>query len=174
MKWKQKGAAAARSGRFRDMYSAWNAAKGKPKLTARDRKLGVTFNGKMVDAKEYFFEGFLSVQKNPKRKKNAGPRSVRKSKKYKQFRASGKPFEYAYTGNYRPGQKLGKKRLAHAKKMAARKPNPGTALKAKIKQMKPRTWYSTTLSGAQVKVKRVGQGLVVRPATKRKQNKRKR
>lgn len=68
-KWHKKGAAAARTGRYRDMYSAWKAAKGKPKLTARDKRIGVTFNGKMVEAQEYFYEGFLSVPKqNPRRK----------------------------------------------------------------------------------------------------------
>lgn len=46
--------------------------------------------------------------------------------------------------------------------------NPGKKLREKIAQMKPRAWYSTTLSGAKVKVQRKGNSLVIRPASKRK------
>jgi hypothetical protein len=54
------------------------------------------------------------------------------------------------------------------KKKAPRKPNPTRALASKISQMKPGVFYDTTLSGAHVRMKRVGQGLVIRPKAKRK------
>ena len=79
-------------------------------------------------------------------------------------------------------QRSGKKRKATKKRSGAKKGtakkkkkstarskgNPGAKLKANIAKMKPRSWYDTTLSGAKVKVKRVGQSLVIKPATKRR------
>jgi hypothetical protein len=57
-KWENKGAAAKRSGRYSGMEQAWYAAKGKPKLSARDKRMGVTFSGKMVDAQQAFYKGY--------------------------------------------------------------------------------------------------------------------
>ncbi len=48
------------------------------------------------------------------------------------------------------------------------KSNPGAKLRQKIAQMKPGSWYPTTLSGARVKVQRKGNSLVIRPATKKR------
>ncbi len=48
------------------------------------------------------------------------------------------------------------------------KSNPGAKLRSKIAQMKPGSWYPTTLSGARVKVQRKGNSLVIRPATKKR------
>jgi hypothetical protein len=59
-----------------------------------------------------------------------------------------------------------KKKTTRNKKKTSR-PNPGKALKSKIAQMKPNTWYPTTLSGAKVKVKRTGSKLVIMPAKRR-------
>ena len=55
-----------------------------------------------------------------------------------------------------------------AKKKAPRRPNPTRALQSKIAGMKPGVFYDTTLSGAHVRMKRVGQQLVIRPKAKRK------
>jgi hypothetical protein len=72
----------------------------------------------------------------------------------------------------RPAKKRTAKRPNAArhskKKKAPRKPNPTRALASKISQMKPGVFYDTTLSGAHVRMKRVGQGLVIRPKAKRK------
>ena len=54
------------------------------------------------------------------------------------------------------------------KKKPSTKSNPGAKLKAKIQQMKPGSWYPTTLSGARVKVQRKGNSLVIRPASKKR------
>ena len=51
---------------------------------------------------------------------------------------------------------------------ARSKSNPGAKLRSKISQMKPGSWYPTTLSGARVKVQRKGNSLVIRPATKKR------
>lgn len=63
--WFNKGARAGRSGKYSDMYSAWKAQKGKPKTYTPSGAV----SGKGVEAKEYFFEGYLSVpefkRKNP-------------------------------------------------------------------------------------------------------------
>lgn len=53
------------------------------------------------------------------------------------------------------------------KKKASKRSNPGKALKSKIAQMKPNTWYPTTLSGAKVKVKRAGSKLIIMPAKRK-------
>ncbi len=51
---------------------------------------------------------------------------------------------------------------------ARSKSNPGKNLRAKISQMKPGSWYPTTLSGARVKVQRKGSSLIIRPAGKKR------
>lgn len=98
-----------------------------------------------------------SVRKGGKVIYSAARNPVKKTKKKKAKRKS--------TAKRAPARK--NKRKAPKKKAAARS-NPGKALKSKIAQMKPRTWYNTTLSGAKVKVKRAGQSLIVKPATKKR------
>ena len=52
---------------------------------------------------------------------------------------------------------------------ARKKSNPAKNLRAKISQMKPGSWYPTTLSGARVKVQRKGNNsLLIRPAGKKR------
>lgn len=55
--WFTKGARAGNSSKYEDMYEAWKAQKGKP-----------TGYGEGIEAKEYFFEGFLSVPDSYKKK----------------------------------------------------------------------------------------------------------
>jgi FtsZ-interacting cell division protein YlmF len=86
-------------------------------------------------------------------KRNASNRKTKKAAK-KQYRAA----------HARAGLVYKKAK----KKKAAAKPNPARALKSKISQMKPNTWYDTMLSGAKVKIKRVGQGVTIRLPKKKR------
>lgn len=69
--------------------------------------------------------------------------------------------------NRKPTQKAKNRKRSTAAKHRSSS-NPGKKLREKIAQMKPGSWYPTTLSGAKVKVQRKGNSLVIRPASKRK------
>jgi hypothetical protein len=87
--------------------------------------------------------------------------------KKKKKKAKAKP---AKKNRKRSTAKNRKQTRAKTKKRstARSKSNPGAKLRSKISQMKPGSWYPTTLSGARVKVQRKGNSLVIRPATKKR------
>jgi len=86
--------------------------------------------------------------------------------------ATKKKKKKAKANGRKPKRKNAKRPASRNKKRSPRKrstkSNPGTKLKQKIAQMKPGSWYKTTLSGARVKVQRKGNSLVIRPASKKR------
>lgn len=108
-----------------------------------------------------------TAKRKPAKKKNAGPQSRRKT--IKRMKKSGAFSRYGYAKGHETGNFRELTRGKGKKKSSARsKSNPSSALRAKLRQMKPHKWYPTTLSGAKVKVQRKGQSLIIRPATKRR------
>lgn len=95
------------------------------------------------------------------RKGNKNPMTKKKKKKAK--RKPAKKNKRSTSRNKKQTRSKPKKRST-----ARSKGNPGAKLKAKISQMKPGSWYPTTLSGARVKVQRKGSSLIIRPASKKR------
>jgi hypothetical protein len=92
------------------------------------------------------------------------PRSRMATKKKKKKAKARRPAKKRSTAkNKRQTRAKTKKRST-----ARSKSNPGKNLRAKISQMKPGSWYPTTLSGARVKVQRKGSSLIIRPAGKKR------
>ena len=93
------------------------------------------------------------AKKAKKKKNSARPKAKRPAKKN--------------TTKKRPAKRPNTAKHSKKKK-AARRPNPTNVLRQKIAGMKPGVWYDSTMSGAKVRIKRVGQGFVTRPKAKRK------
>lgn len=113
-----------------------------------------------------------SHRKSKKAMKSARTKLARTAGYGKQAaRKSGKKAKYRGDSRKYGPTRLPKYQNKKKKKATARtKPNPGTKLRASISQMKPNTWYPSTLAGAKVKVKRKGMGLEIKPIGKRKRS----